>query len=54
MTYTRSVYPAFYSSLSGIAWIHALPVQFPKWRTTKSSAGIHQPLPCYSSRRTGM
>ena len=45
MTYTRSVYPAFYSSLSGIALFHASPSQFPSGPPPKAAPAFSNHCP---------
>ena len=45
MTYTRSVYPAFYSSLSGIALFHASPAQFPSGPPPKAAPAFSNHCP---------
>ena len=45
MTYTPSVYPAFYSSLSGIALFHASPSQFPSGPPPKAAPAFSNHCP---------
>ena len=45
MTYTRSVYSAFYSSLSGMALFHAAPAQFPSGPPPKAAPAFSNHCP---------